>query len=194
VTNVLEEAVRLARAGEPCALATVVAVVPPASAKRGDRGLVTADGALVGWVGGACSEPIVVREALRAIGEGTPRLVRIGPPGTAAGPDVVCAESHCASEGVVDVLIEPQLPAPLLFVAGEGPCAQTLAELARTIGWRVTRTADVSADACVIATMGRNDVEAVAAALAGSADYVALVASSRRATAVFELLREDGVP
>lgn len=192
--DVLRETVRLADAGEPHALATVVSVVPPASAKRGDRGLVTADGALVGWVGGACSEPIVVREALRALGEGTPRLVRIGPPGTTAGAGVVCAESHCASEGVVDVLIEPQLPAPLLSIAGDGPCARTLAELARTIGWRVTDELDSSADACVVATMGRDDVETVAGALAGTADYVALVASSRRAGAVFELLREDGVP
>lgn len=194
MTDVLREAVRLAEAGEPYALATVVGVVPPASAKRGDRGLVTADGALVGWVGGACSEPIVVREALQALAQGSPRLVRIGPAGTPGGADVVVAESRCASEGVVEVLVEPQLPAPLLSVAGDGPCARTLAELASTIGWRVTRTADPSADACVVATMGRNDVEAVAAALAGSAEYVALVASARRAAAVCELLREDGVP
>jgi xanthine dehydrogenase accessory factor len=194
MTDVLKEAVRLADAGEPYALATVVSVTPPASAKRGDRGLVTADGALVGWVGGACSEPIVVREALSALAEGTPRLVRIGPPGTPGAAGVVSAESRCASEGVVEVLVEPQLPSLLLSVAGDGPCAHTLAELARTIGWRVTRTADPAADAAVIATMGRNDVEAVAAALAGGADYVALVASSRRATAVSELLREDGVP
>ena len=90
--EVLAEAGRLVAAGEPFALATVVSVRRPASARRGDRAIVTADGALVGWVGGACSEPVVVREALRAVAEGTPRLVRIGPEGTAAGPgeDVVC--------------------------------------------------------------------------------------------------------
>jgi xanthine dehydrogenase accessory factor len=195
VRDVLVEAARLQEAGEPFALATVVSVRRPASAHRGDRGLVTADGALVGWVGGACSEPIVVREALRAVAEGTSRLVRIGPAGTQAGPgeDVVCAESHCASEGVVEVLVEPHLPSPLLAVVGDAPAARTLRELARTIGWRVTEETSAGADAVVVATMGRRDEEALAEALALSADYVALVASARRAAAVLAALRERGV-
>ena len=196
MNDVLREAARLVDAGEPFALATVVSVRRPASARRGDRGLVTADGTLVGWVGGACSEPIVIREALRAVAEGSPRLVRIGPPGTHAGPgeEIVCAESHCASEGVVEVLIEPQLPGPLLAVVGDGPAARTLGELARTIGWRVTSDATAGAEAVVVATMGTEDDEALAAALALSADYVALVASSRRARVVLARLRERGVP
>jgi xanthine dehydrogenase accessory factor len=193
--DVLEEAARLAEAGEPFALATVVSVQRPASARRGDRGLVTADGALLGWVGGACSEPIVVREALRALAEGTPRLVRIGPPGTGAGAgeDVVCAESHCASEGVVEVLVEPQLPAPLLAVVGESPAARTLRELARTIGWRVADEAYVGADAVVVATMGTRDEDALSQALALSADFIALVASARRAAVVLASLEAKGV-
>jgi xanthine dehydrogenase accessory factor len=195
MNDVLREAARLVDAGEPFALATVVSVRRPASARRGDRGLVTADGTLIGWVGGACSEPIVIREALRAVAEGSPRLVRIGPPGTHAGPgeEIVCAESHCASEGVVEVLIEPQRPGPLLAVVGNGPAARTLGELARTIGWRVTSDATAGAEAVVVATMGTEDDEALAAALALSADYVALVASSRRAGVVLERLRERGV-
>jgi len=193
--EVLAEAGRLVAAGEPFALATVVSVRRPASARRGDRALVTADGALVGWVGGACSEPVVVREALRAVAEGTPRLVRIGPEGTAAGPgeDVVCAESHCASEGTVEVLVEPQLPGPLLAVVGDGPAARTLAELARTVGWRVSPEPDQGVDAVVVATMGTRDEEALAAALALSVDYVALVASAKRAGVVLEHLREQGI-
>jgi xanthine dehydrogenase accessory factor len=195
-SEVLAEAARLAEAGEPFAIATVVNVRRPASARRGDRGLVTADGGLLGWVGGACSEPVVVREALRAMADGEPRLVRIGPPGTEgeAGEDVVCAESHCASEGVVEVLVEPQLAAPLLAVVGDGPAARTLAELARTIGWRVSREVDVAADAVVVATMGTNDQDALAAALAGPAGYVALIASARRAGVVRDALRAAGAP
>lgn len=216
VRDVLEEAVRLAEAGEPFALATVVSVRRPASARRGDRGLVTADGKLVGWVGGACSEPVVVREALRAVAEGTPRLVRIGPPGTPAGSagggavgarpedraafgdpggdaDVVCAESHCASEGVVEVLVEPRLPGPLLAVVGDAPAARTLAELARTIGWRVVTEPQERADAVVVATMGTRDEEALKAALAVPGRYVALVASAKRAQSVLAALREAGI-
>lgn len=87
--DVLVRAGRLAAEGVPFALATVVTVQRPASARRGDRGLVTGEGELFGWVGGACSEPIVVREALRALADGEARLVRIGPPGRADRKSVV---------------------------------------------------------------------------------------------------------
>jgi xanthine dehydrogenase accessory factor len=63
----------------PYALATVVRVDPPVSSRVGDKAVVTVDGRLDGWVGGACAEPIVVREALAALAEGRPRLVRITP-------------------------------------------------------------------------------------------------------------------
>ncbi|HTE68285.1 MAG TPA: XdhC family protein [Actinomycetes bacterium] len=195
--DVLVQAGRLATEGKPYALATVVRVVRPASTRRGDRALVTPDGTLAGWVGGACSEPIVVREALRALADGQPRLVQIGPADAAgaAPADVVVAESRCASEGVVEVLIEPELPGPLLAVVGEGVAGRTLAQLARIIGWRVTDElgAEVAADAVVVATMGHGDEDALESALRAGAGYVGLVASSRRAAAVLGALRERGL-
>jgi xanthine dehydrogenase accessory factor len=194
---VLVEAGRLAGAGKPYALATVVRVVRPASTRRGDRALVTHDGALTGWVGGACSEPIVVREALRALADGEPRLVRIGPAGSGAGApdDVVVAESRCASEGVVEVLIEPELPGPLLAVVGEGVAGRTLVQLARIVGWRVSDQFDPTqrADAVVVATMGHGDEDALASALRAGVGYVGLVASARRAAVVLDALRQRGV-
>ena len=196
-SEVLVEAGRLAGQGKPYALATVVRVVRPASTRRGDRALVTPDGTLAGWVGGACSEPIVVREALRALADGEPRLVQIGPAraGTHAPDDVVVAESRCASEGVVEVLIEPELPGPLLTVVGEGVAGRTLAQLARIIGWRVADELDPAqrADAVVVATMGHGDEDALASALKAGVGYVGLVASARRATVVLDDLRSRGV-
>jgi xanthine dehydrogenase accessory factor len=194
--EVLIAAGKLAAEGAPFALATVVDVRPPASARRGDRGLVGADGRLSGWVGGACSEPVVVRESLLALADGQPRLVRIGPPGRAAQgapPGAVIAESSCASEGVVTVLVEPQLPAPVLAVVGTGPAAETLARLAPEVGWRVVRDASAGAEAVVVASMGHGDEEAIAAALTLGTGYVALVASARRAGVVREALRRRGV-
>ncbi|HET9289320.1 MAG TPA: XdhC family protein [Gaiella sp.] len=192
--TVLVEAGRLAAEGTPFALATVVSVRRPASARRGDRGIVTADGRLVGWVGGACSEPAVVREALHALAEGTTRLLRICPPGSSEGEEgVVVAESSCASEGTVEVLIEPQLPQPLLAVVGDSPAAVTLRELAAAIGWRVTADLGAGAEAIVVATMGRGDTEALDAALATPAGYVGLVASARRAGVELAALRDRGL-
>jgi xanthine dehydrogenase accessory factor len=197
-SEVLVEAGRLAAEGRPYALATVVRVVRPASTRRGDRALVTPDGALTGWVGGACSEPIVVREALRALADGEPRLVQIGPAGAGDGApgDVVVAESRCASEGVIEVLIEPELPGPLLAVLGEGVAGRTLLQLARTIGWRVTDQLDLAerTDAVVVATMGHGDEDALASALKAEVGYVGLVASARRAAVVLDALRQRGVP
>ncbi len=194
MTDVLIEAGRLAAAGEPFVLATVVTVRRPASAKRGDRALIRSDGKLVGWVGGACSEPAVVRESLRALADGEPRLLRICPPGAASDDDdVVIAESSCASEGTVDVLIEPQLPVPLVAVIGDSPAAGALRQLVPAIGWRVTGDLEAGADAVVLATMGRGDEEGLEAALASPAGYIGLVASARRAVVVEGRLRERGV-
>jgi xanthine dehydrogenase accessory factor len=176
--NVLVEAGRLAEAGESFVLATVVGVERPSSARVGDRALVTADGELRGWVGGACTEPEVVRLALAALSTGDPSRERIA--------------SRCASEGAVEVLIEPQLPAFRLAVVGEAPAARTLRQLAEVLGWRTTQSIE-AADAVVIASMGRDDEAALEAALASGAGYVGLVASAKRAAAVTAALREGGV-
>jgi xanthine dehydrogenase accessory factor len=176
--NVIVEAGHLAEEGTPFALATVLSVERPSSARVGDRALVTADGELHGWVGGACTEPEVVRLSLLALADGDTRRERI--------------ESRCASEGAVEVLIEPQRPALLLAVIGNAPAARTLRELAEVLGWRTTL--DVAdADAVVIASMGRADEESLEAALASGAGYVGLVASAKRAGSVTAELRERGV-
>jgi xanthine dehydrogenase accessory factor len=176
--NVLVEAGRLTEEGTPFGLATVVAVERPSSARVGDRALVTADGELHGWVGGACTEPEVIRLSLKALADGEPHRERI--------------ESRCASEGAVEVLIEPHRPAHLLSVVGDAPAARTLRELAGVLGWKTTSTIE-AADAVVIASMGRGDEEALEAALASGAGYVGLVASAKRAASVTAELRERGV-
>lgn len=185
---------QLADAGEPFALATVTRVTRPASARRGDRALITPAGELTGWIGGACAEPSVVREALSALGDGLPRLVLIRKPGRGgkAPDDAVLVESSCASEGEVEVLIEPELPAPLLAVVGESPAAEALADLAARVGWRVGREVTSGPDAIVIASMGRVDRQAISDALETPAGYIGLVASARRGAAVAERLRGEG--
>jgi len=75
VNDLLSLAADLQRRGERFALATVVRCEAPTSAKPGAKALVRADGTVSGWVGGACAEPVVVREALAAIEDGRPRLI-----------------------------------------------------------------------------------------------------------------------
>ena len=120
-------------------LATVVRVEPPTSARPGDKAVITADGRLRGWIGGSCSEPVVRREALRALAEGTPQLVRI-----VAAEEVrqtrkkgeLMVATTCPSGGSLDIFIEPRVPRPLLLVFGDTPVAHTLARLSELTGFR----------------------------------------------------------
>ena len=53
---------------------------PSASRPRpgpGRAGSSIPDGTIEGWVGGSCAQPVVVREALRALADGQPRLLRL---------------------------------------------------------------------------------------------------------------------
>lgn len=210
-----------AAASTPCALATVVRTEAPTSAHPGDKAIVTADGTLHGWIGGSCSEPLVRREALLAIADGLPRLVRIRPDPnvseTRIGNELTVATT-CPSGGALDIFIDPQLPKPLLVVFGGSPAARMLVRLGADLGYRamavhpggaapdfpgadhvIDDLAGVaglppSADAwVVVATMGHYDEEALTAALQQPAADIALVASERRASAVFAVLRSQGV-
>jgi xanthine dehydrogenase accessory factor len=194
--DILELLSEYAANGTPCALATVVRVEPPTSARPGDKAVITADGRLRGWIGGSCSEPVVRREALRALAEGTPQLVKI-----VAAAEVrqtrkrgeLMVATTCPSGGSLDIFIEPRLPRPLLLVFGETPVAETLAKLGELTGFR-TRTVThaglanlsvPSSDAwAVVATMGHYDEDAAEAALAHPDLHVSLIASTRRAAAV----------
>src|SRR5215470_10495113 len=76
--SILEEAGELTRRGEAFALATVVWRQGPSSGQQGSRAIITASGELRGWIGGACAEPAVIREARQVITEGVPRLLLLG--------------------------------------------------------------------------------------------------------------------
>ncbi|NIR38304.1 MAG: XdhC family protein, partial [Actinobacteria bacterium] len=76
--EVLERAVELSREGESFVMATVVWRQGPSSGKEGSRAIVSADGSTFGWIGGACAEPALIREALAALEDGHPRLLLLG--------------------------------------------------------------------------------------------------------------------
>ena len=78
--GVLEQAGELTRRGEAFALATVVWRQGPSSGQQGSRAIITASGELHGWIGGACAEPVVIREAQQVISKGEPRLLLLGTP------------------------------------------------------------------------------------------------------------------
>jgi xanthine dehydrogenase accessory factor len=219
--GVLSEAAALRARREPHVLATVVWSQRPVSGKPGAKALVLADGRVKGWVGGSCSEPLVVREALQALEDGRPRLLHLGPRGDdqPGREGVVVKSITCASDGAVEVFLEPALAPPLVVAIGRAPLVRILVSMAREIGFDTaiverdpvppgelaeshTRVeAQLELDKLgvgpdsfvVVATMGRYDEDALEATLATDAGYVGLVASRRRGEAVLSTLRTTGV-
>jgi xanthine dehydrogenase accessory factor len=209
-----------AASGRPCALATVVRTESPTSAHPGDKAVITADGELHGWIGGSCSDALVRREALMAMNDGLPRLVRIRPDTevaeTRVGGELTVATT-CPSGGTLDIFIDPHLPKPVLVVIGGSPAARTMVDLARVIGFRtcgvhpgasksdfpnadrIIDSLDLDALSTetdcwvVVATMGHYDDDALQAALTLLNADVALVASARRSAAVMDTLRSRGI-
>ncbi len=217
--DVLALAAELSSKGEPFVLATVVWRRSPSSGKEGATALITPDRKVRGWLGGACAEPTVVREALRLLEEGRPSLLFLGPPEELDAhrrDGVVTVPIACQSEGALEVYVEPVLPQPQLVAIGRSPAAKALAGLAGGLGWRsvlVDEDADSSAGTAgtrivttmdladagvdarsfvVVATQGHYDEEALERALRTPAPYVGLVASRKRAEAILGYLHDRG--
>jgi xanthine dehydrogenase accessory factor len=203
--GVLQEMGELTRRGEPFALATVVWRQGPSSSQSGSRAIITADGELHGWIGGACAEPVVIREAQRVMTEGTAKLLLLGTPEQFGGgvPDgMTVVPISCQSEGALEVYIEPVLPVPHLVIVGVSPMAHTLASLARALGWQADLVSGqdfATAGAgersmIVVATQGHDDEDVLERAAAARPVYLGLVGSRRRGASVLGYLAERGVP
>ena len=206
--------------GTPYVMATVVRTESPTSAHPGDKAVITADGKLRGWIGGTCSEPVVRREALRALAEGRPQLIRIVPSAEVKQtrkPGELTVATTCPSGGALDIFVEPHVRKPLLLVFGDSPAARTLIQMGSLAGFRTCAVhpggrreefpgadmvlgsldlaeANPGEDSwAVVATMGHYDEDAVESALAYQGLDVSLVASNRRSDAVRKALAERGV-
>ncbi len=122
--DIVEQAAELARRGEEFALATVVWRQGPSSGQTGSRAIITRDGQLYGFIGGACAEPVVLREAVRVIESREPRLLFLGTTDVpqAQLPDgMVYIPMSCQSEGALQIYVEPVVPALDLLVVGSSP-------------------------------------------------------------------------
>ncbi|MGH3786230.1 MAG: XdhC family protein [Pseudonocardiaceae bacterium] len=220
--DVLEHARELSQRGEAFALATVVWRRGPSSGKEGYRAVITASGQVTGFIGGACAEPVVVREARRILAEGVPRLVFLGTPdeleSVAVREGISYVPMSCQSEGALEIYIEPVVPKPHLVVVGRSPMVEALVEMGQAIGWRTVlvdpdggSAEDHPSAECVVseldfkmagvdersivvvATQGHHDEEAVEQALIAGPAYVGLVGSRPRAKSVFDYLEGRGL-
>jgi xanthine dehydrogenase accessory factor len=213
----LRKASELRAADCPFAVAIVVKYQPPVSGKPGDKAIIQPDGKVWGWIGGGCVQPSVIREALQAMKEGSPRMVHIAP-STDSEPEIgsVNYTMSCHGGGALDVYIEPVLPKPRILIFGRSPAAQSLSRLGKAVGYGIGVVSNGAArelfpDAdfiakeitsdlihngsetfIVVATQGEHDEDALEQALSTDAHYISFIASHAKAHKVIGLLGEKG--
>ncbi|MBV9268255.1 MAG: XdhC family protein [Acidobacteriaceae bacterium] len=214
----MRKATELRSQGNSFAIATVVRFDGSISGKPGDKAIIYPDGRIWGWIGGGCTQPAVIKEALKSLADEEPRFVRISPPPKPKSePRIVDYTMTCHSGGTLDVYIEPVLPRPHLILLGRSAVARYLAALANAMNFQVAIFAEganredfpnadllhesiqvpeevVAAKAyLVVSTQGEGDEEALAAALRTNAPYISFVASRAKSRKVFEYLRDQGI-
>ena len=211
--DLIDRMAALKAARRPFVLATVIRTQGASAIKAGGKALIREDGGVEGWLGGACSDKAIKTAARDALADGQPRAIRI----SAAEPGPLRPEaspmrefkSGCQSGGVIEVFIEPMQPRPALYILGDTPTAEALAELGGFLDFAVTRAypsaaegldgfdledrADLANASIVIATQGRRDTPALQAALATSAPYVAFVGSRRKSEKLKARLTGQGL-
>ena len=217
-SDVLEQAGQLRAEEQPFVLATVVAYKSPQSAKPGSKAIIRSDGTVTGWVGGGCVQPIVLREAKKALKTGKPKLLSISP--DPAHEDWKGVESYrmtCEGGGSLEIYLEPVLPKPELLIVGHSPVAQIISQLGRLLDFKVC-VADPDANSAqfpnvdliltdlssvrsrinkasfvVVATMGNGDEEGLQAVVGTKPKYLGFVASEKKANSLFAYLRDKGI-
>lgn len=214
----LTKATELRAAESPFALAIVVKYEPPVSGKPGDKAIIQPDGKLWGWIGGGCVQPLVVREALKAIEEGSPRLVQIAP-SAESEPEagIVNYSMSCHGGGALVVYIEPVLPKSRILIFGRSPAAQSLSKLGKAVGFGIgiiapeasrenfpdadfvgkelipSQIKNASETYIVVATQGEHDEEALELALRTNARYISFIASHAKAQKIIGFLAARGM-
>jgi xanthine dehydrogenase accessory factor len=180
---------QLQQQGQPYALVSVVRAQAPASARPGDKALVSAEGIVQGWIGGGCAQPAVLRTVRLALLDGRARMIRIAP--AEAGSernmqevlgDVLEFGMSCHSGGTLELFIDPMLPRARLTVIGDSPVAVALTGLAPRVGLQVTVVAH-GADAERFADAERviaTDEPAALAAQVAPGSFVVVASQGRR--------------
>jgi xanthine dehydrogenase accessory factor len=217
--DVFEELVRLRRAGQKCALATIVEVRGSIPSYETAKLLVREDGSMVGTVGGGCVEAEVWTAAREAIATGEPKRLTFS-----LGQDAAY-DSGLICGGQLEVFVEPVVPQPRVFLFGAGHISRSLSKIASLAGFGVTVIDDREAFAnrerfpeadealageyeelfpslevgansyLVIVTRGhRDDMRVLRWAVGTEARYVAMIGSKRKVISVVKELEKEGLP
>jgi xanthine dehydrogenase accessory factor len=214
--DLFEEIVRMRRAGQRGALATIVHTDGSIPSYESSRMLVREDGSSVGTIGGGCVEADVWAAAREVMHKEAPRKLVFHLNNEASYDNgLICG-------GSVEIFVEPILPQPVLYLFGAGHVSMAVAKAAQAVGFGVgviddreafanpqrfpmaqeiyTSYADAfqklrpnSSSYLVIVTRGhKEDMRVLAWAARTGARYVGMIGSKRKVLSVYKALEKEG--
>jgi xanthine dehydrogenase accessory factor len=214
--DLFEEIVKMRRAGQRGALATIVHTNGSIPSYESSRMLVREDGSISGTIGGGCVEAEVWAAAKEVMRKESPRKMVFNLNNEASYDNgLICG-------GTLEVFVEPILPQPMLYLFGGGHVSMAVAKAATAAGFGIGVVDDREAFAnaerfpmatdihtsyedafekihpsassyLLIVTRGhREDMRVLAWAVRAEARYVGMIGSKRKVLSVYKALENDG--
>ena len=129
--DLFEEIVRMRRAGQRGALATIVHTNGSIPSFESSRMLVREDGSTMGTVGGGCVEAEVWAAAKEVMRNESPRKMVFQLNNEASYDNgLICG-------GTVELFVEPILPQPVVYLFGGGHVSTAVAKAAQLAGFAI---------------------------------------------------------
>ena len=214
--DLFEEIVRMRKAGQRAALATIVHTNGSIPSYESSRMLVREDGSIAGTIGGGCVEADVWAAAKEVMARETPRKMTFHLNNEASYDNgLICG-------GTLEVFVEPILPQPVAYIFGGGHISMALARSAHAAGFgivvvddreqfanpdrfpmaqelytsyedAVARLQPNGSSYLVIVTRGhRDDMRVLAWAVRTPARYIGMIGSKRKVLSVYQALEKEG--
>src|SRR6266851_1273679 len=214
--DLFEEIVRMRKAGQRGALATIVHTNGSIPSYESSRMLVSEDGSIAGTIGGGCVEADVWAAAKDVLAKETPRKMVFHLNNEASYDNgLICG-------GTLEVFVEPILPQPVAYIFGGGRISLALAQSASSAGFGIVviddrkqfankdrfpmaqelftsyeeafaRIQPNASSYLVIVTRGhRDDMRVLAWAARTAARYVGMIGSKRKVLSVYQALEKEG--
>ncbi len=214
--DLFEEIVRVRRAGQRAALATIVHTNGSIPSYESSRMLVREDGSIAGTIGGGCVEAEVWAAAKEAMQNEQPRKMTFNLNHDAAyDTGLICG-------GTLEIFVEPILPQPMLYIFGGGHISLAVARAAGAAGFGISVVDDRESFAnaerfpmaqqlytsyeeafakiqpnassyLLIVTRGhKDDMRVLAWAARTEARYIGMIGSKRKVLSVYQALEREG--
>ena len=202
---------RLKSENEPFAIATVIAVKGSTSAKTGDKAIYDRNGKRVlGYIGGGCVENRVGQTVVESLTDNQTRILDVNLDSDDMELGIPCG-------GMMTVFVEPQQSSPTILIRGMGRVVEVLAEMAILLNFKVLiqtqedekdrykladqiitdsldlEDIDYKIDYFILATHHRDDHKQALSALEAGINYVAVIASQKKAGLIKDHLKENNV-